>query len=455
MFKRLSTQFIFYTLVVMIVSSLIAFLLTNVCYHIYLKPKNDARITHTLLEQKQFIERHPNISSDDYFNQVADLNFQVVAVNNGQAQYFGTPFRLQNLNIEPLGDTIYHGIKNRPFNLFITGFFDNETKNTVGVQMKVDGRIYDVYMRPDVGQSMGEFRIFLAILLTLIVLFSIIFVLISSNSIVSPVIQLQSFAERIRRGDYSDVSAVDRPDEIGVLAREMEEMSEAIKSHQEMNERFVANVSHEIQSPITNLLGLTQQLKESQDSDIIAAIEHQSNRLSKLTQQLLMLAAIENEGVQLNKQPFNGKTIAQDVIQSMLFQLDSKEQLIIADLDDIMIVGHQDLIYQLLTNLLSNAIKYSPVETEIRLSLKLKDGRAVFQISDNGQGMDDETRRHLFERFYKTNTNEDTIPSNGLGMAIVHEIALLHNAELMVDSELNRGTVITVTFPETQHVLHD
>ncbi|KAA1042756.1 HAMP domain-containing histidine kinase [Macrococcus equipercicus] len=447
MFNRLSTQFIVSTLIVMLLSSLLAFLLANVCYHSYLKPMNDARITHTLARQKQFIEHHPDIDSAAYFNQVASLNFQVMAIKDGQKRFYGTPFRVDNLTVQPLEHKIYHGIKNRPFNLFITGFFDNETKNTVGRTLIVNGESYDVYIRPDVGQSMGEFRVFLAILLVLIVLFSIFFVLLSSIGIVSPVVKLKSFAERIRSGDYSDVTAIKRRDEIGVLAREMEEMSRAIKRHQEMNERFVANVSHEIQSPITNLLGLTHQLKDRQDSTVISAIEHQSERLSRLTKQLLLLAAIDNEGVKLKRAYFNGRELLQEVIQSMLYQLDLKEQLAIADADDIMLYGHRDLLFQLVTNLLSNAIKYSPAVGEIRLSLKLRAGHTVLQVSDNGRGMTDDTRRHLFERFYKADTKEDETLSNGLGMAIVHEIAVLHGAELKVDSELNGGTIITVIFP--------
>ncbi|TDM07110.1 HAMP domain-containing sensor histidine kinase [Macrococcus lamae] len=446
MFKRLSTQFIASTLLVMLLSSLLAFMLANVYYHIYLKPENDARITRTLEQQKAFILKHQTISSSDFFNQLADLNFQVIAIHHGKKTFYGTPFRVDNLKTSPLNHKTYHGIKHRPFNIIITGFFDNETENTVGTTMKVAGSEFDVYIRPDVGQSMAEFRIFLAILLLLIVLFSVLFVLLSSKNIVSPVVKLKSFAERIRQGDYSNVAAVRRQDEIGVLAREMEEMSRTIKSHQEMNERFVANVSHEIQSPITNLLGLTRRLKDQQDLSLITEIEHQSERLSKLTSQLLLLAAIDNEGIELTCDSFNGRRMIQEVIHSMMYQLDRKDQLVIAALDDIQINGHRDLLFQLVTNLLSNAVKYSPPEAEIRIALKSNNGHPVLTVSDHGQGMSEETKMHLFERFYKADVNEDEVPSNGLGMAIVHEIVLLHQADIKVDSKAGKGTTFTVTF---------
>lgn len=170
---------------------------------------------------------------------------------------YGTKFRLDNLKLDTIKmerDGVYHGIKNRPFNLFITGFFDNESRNTVGTKMQINHQQYTVFIRPDVGESMHEFRSFLAVLLLLTIVISILIVFISPKYIVHPVIELKKAAQRI--GEQSGYqTTVNRKDELGVLAEEMNEMSKKIKQHEEINQRFVANVSHEIQSPITNLIG--------------------------------------------------------------------------------------------------------------------------------------------------------------------------------------------------------
>ncbi|TDL98726.1 HAMP domain-containing histidine kinase [Macrococcus brunensis] len=438
MFKKLSTHFVVSTLFTFCISALLSFIIANVYYHLFLKPANDDRITQIVKEQKHFIESHPEIKPATFFAQMASLNFQVMTVHDHEVNYYGTPFRVKNL--EDGQDGIYHGIKERPFNLFITGFFDNETRNTVGIDMQVAGEDYRVYIRPDVGQSMGEFRIFLAILLVYILIFTVFFIILSAGYFVNPVKKLQLYAKRIRSGDYSDQSSITRRDEIGELAREMEEMSIAIRHHQAVNERFVANVSHEIQSPITNLIGLTDQLADHYNSETIAAIQHQSRRLSGLTKQLLTLASIENEGNRLQLKTFSGKDMMKEVINTFMYQLDEKELLLTTHFDDSELTAHRALLMQLVTNLLSNAIKYSKQEGSILITLK----NQVITIEDEGVGMDDKTQQHLFERFFKSKSNEDHVPSNGLGMAIVKEIADLHGFKIEVNSAVNQGTTITV-----------
>src|SRR5699024_10366879 len=119
-FKKLSTRFIVATLLMMLISSLLGFVLTNVYYHFTEKPKNDARVTEILLKQKVFAETH-QIDADEMFAEMANLNFQVLAVNDGEKKFYGTPFRKDNVPLDTLDsdEAIYHGIKNREFSLFI------------------------------------------------------------------------------------------------------------------------------------------------------------------------------------------------------------------------------------------------------------------------------------------------------------------------------------------------
>lgn len=444
-FKRLSTRFIVNTLIVMAISSTLAFILSNVYYHFYEKDKNDARITETLLTQKEFIENDDYRSAEEIFNQIASLDFQLVVIKDGKKEFYGYPFRVDNLPEEPLEkEEIYHGIKNRPFNILITGFFDNETKNTVGTNITINNETYSVFMRPSVGDSMGEFRIFLAILLILLIVFSIIFVALSSNLIVAPVVQLKNFAQKIRFGKYDSKNIVNRRDEIGTLQREMARMSQAIKEQQETNERFVANVSHEIQSPIANLLMQLEALKQSNDEATIKTMEHQAKRLSGLTKQLLLLASIEQSESQLETEYFKAKPFINELVQSHMYMLDQKEIFLMTHVEDIEIYGNSHLLFQAFTNLLTNAIKYTENFGEITISVNKEEHNTKISIEDNGIGMSEETKKHLFERFYKDHRAEDNVPSNGLGMAIVKEIIDLHGGEIEVESREGEGTKIVV-----------
>lgn len=93
-------------------------------------------------------------------------------------------------------------------------------------------------------------------------------------------------------------------------------------------------------------------------------------------------------------------------------------------------------------NIISNAIKYSPRESDMLITLE----EGCLVVADNGYGMDEQTRTHLFERFYKANVSEDQVTSNGLGMAIVKEIADIHNIEIEVNSKQGEGTTIKLIF---------
>lgn len=448
MFKKLSTRFIITTLLVMLTSSFLGFIVTNVYYHYYEKPKNDARITKVLLEQKAFAERH-DIDADELFTHIASLNFQVLVIQDGKKTFYGTPFREDNLvaTNKNLNHTIYHGIKNRPFNLFITGFFDNETKNTVGTAIDMNGQSYNVFLRPDVGNAMGEFRVFLVVLLIFIVVFSVILVFLSSKQVTLPVVRLLEQTREIQKGNYDIAQSVNRKDEIGILAREMRAMSEAIKSHQEMNERFVANVSHEIQSPISNLLLLLEKMKTTNDLSLINSMEHQSTRLSNLTKQLLLLASIEQSEQVMEKQSFNAKTFIKDLVYMYSYTLDQKDLFLMTDVADIKVYGNEKLLFQAFSNILSNAIKFSHMEGMIEISLKQIGEDVHIKVRDEGKGMSEDMRIHLFERFYKANQKEDHIPSNGLGMSIVKEIIDLHDGTISVWSKEDEGTEITVSIP--------
>lgn len=431
----------------MIFSGVFSFMISNVYYHMTLKSENDARITHMLKQEKSFIETHPEIKAEDYFKQLSNHQYQVVAVQNHQAKHYGSKFRLDNLDTQQAAkmiekDGMYHGIKNRPFSLWITGFFDNETRNTVGIHMNIQNEGYDVYLRPDVGNSMHEFRIFLAILLALMIGISIIFVFISSKFIVRPVVKLKEAAKEIGEGNYLKTDIDKRHDEIGTLAEEMNIMSEKIKHHEAMNKRFVANVSHEIQSPIANLLGEIDMFEQTKDKVHLESIKHQSKRLSGLTTQLLLLASIEQKEHSIQFELVQLKPLVQEVIKSYRYQLNQKEMFVSTKLNEVTIEGNRDLLFQMIGNVLSNAIKYSPRESDMQITLE----EGCLVVADNGYGMDEQTRTHLFERFYKANVSEDQVTSNGLGMAIVKEIADIHNIEIEVNSKQGEGTTIKLIF---------
>ena len=197
MFKTLYSRIAIYTITVILFSAFISFVLTNIYYHFNLKASNDAKIMKTLEEARNYENAQNTQSLSSYFKHLGDMNYQILTVDNhGTKHFYGEPFRRDTLPQSAIQSVMngknYHGIKNKPFELFVTGFFDNETDNTVGLRFKSNDKPVAVFMRPDIGETFSEFRIFLAVLLGLLLVISISLVIASTYSIIKPVSTLKS-----------------------------------------------------------------------------------------------------------------------------------------------------------------------------------------------------------------------------------------------------------------------
>nr|WP_263313540.1 HAMP domain-containing protein [Mammaliicoccus sp. Marseille-Q6498] len=271
-FKSLAQRITIYTMVVMVVSSILGFILTNMYYHIDLKQKNDHKVMKTLKEIQSFTDDDKNVPLNTYLKHLGDLHYQAILYDDKrQPKYYGDDFRKFNLKDNDVKKVLeghdYHGIKERPFNIFITGFFDNETRNTVGIKIKHEGSDYALFLRPSVGALLGEFRVFLVILLVLLVVISLSFVLLSSYSLANPIRRLMKTTESLGQGDFDVDIKVTREDEIGILQHRFIKMRDELKQLDTMRNSFVQNVSHEIKSPLQSILSLLRQLEYERNEE--------------------------------------------------------------------------------------------------------------------------------------------------------------------------------------------
>ncbi|RIO10340.1 sensor histidine kinase, partial [Mammaliicoccus sciuri] len=370
-FKSLAQRITIYTIVVMLVSAILGFILTNIYYHIDLKEKNDHKVFNTLKDVQDYIDHDNEMSLDNYLNHLSELHYQAVLYNDKlKPTYYGDNFRKYNLDNQAVEDVLdgktYHGIKNRPFNIFITGFFDNETRNTVGIKIQHQGAEYALFLRPSVGSMLGEFRIFLAILLVLLVVISLVLVLFSSYSLANPIRRLMKTTESLRKGDFDVDIKVTRDDEIGILQHRFIKMRDELKQLEMMRQSFVQNVSHEIKSPLQSILSLLRELELEHEQDennriqIIEDIYARAYRLSNLTKQLLLLSELDNSEHLSFNETVHVQKVIKEVVQNLNFLLEDNEISVLFDMDDLTIKGNHKLLYQALYNILNNAIKYSP-----------------------------------------------------------------------------------------------
>ncbi|WP_436862804.1 sensor histidine kinase [Staphylococcus caeli] len=451
MFKSLYTRIAVYTIVVMLLCALLSFLCTNIIYHNHLKANNDAKIMRTLKDSLEY-QKHSNIdAAAPFFNHLGEMNYQVMTVSEkGKRTYYGTEFRKDNLKSDTVQSVLngkpYHGIKNLPYNPFITGFFENTTQNTVGMSFESQGHTYAVFMRPDIGKTFSEFRVFLAILITLLLFFSIILMISSTYTIIKPIQQLKHATDRLMKGDFNTAIRITRKDEFGTLQYRFNQMRLSLKQLDDMRQHFVQNVSHEIKTPLTHIHHLLDQLKFAKSDEArtqyINDIYQITTQLSDLTKELLLLSEIDND----SHLDFND-TIALDqllkkIIRHEQFSANEKELIIMSDLADVSIHGNERLLYQAFQNIITNAIKYSTHSGTIDVTLTYQLNAVVCTITDDGQGMTEETQNRLFERFYKASNHDN---SNGLGLAIAKAIFELHNGNIAVYSKKHEGTTFTIT----------
>lgn len=450
MFKTLYSRIAIYTITVILFSALVSFLFTNVYYHFNLKPSNDAKIMRTLKEARSYNDHIASSDLDAYFQHLGQMNYQIMTVDQHHHKaFYGQPFRKDNLSKASIDKVLkgqdFHGIKNKPYELFVTGFFDNETNNTVGVRFTHQHQPIAVFMRPDIGHTFSEFRIFLSVLLGLLLIISITLVILSTYSIIRPVKLLKNATERLINGDFDTPIKQTRHDEIGTLQYRFDDMRQSLKQVDDMRQHFVQNVSHEIKTPLTHiqrLLSELQQAKNEQSRNMyINDIHSEVTRLSDLTRELLLLSELDNAQHLKFNDEIHLTALITDIIRHEQFTLDDKNLMLLSEIEDVYFRGNSRLLYQAFFNLIQNAVKYAPTDSSIDVMLSCENDTIIFSVTNEGSTISKEAQSHVFERFYKLNTQQN---SNGLGLAITKAIIELHHGTITVKSKSDDTTTFTV-----------
>lgn len=443
----------------MLVSGLIAFLVSNMYYQIKLKSYNDQKITQITENVASFCEGNSELNVDQYLGHISRLGYQIVLFDERkQSTYYGKPFQLNNLPSasidQVMNGNIYHGIQQFPREAFVTGFFDDELRNTIGMPVDINGKRKALFLRPDIEYQFGEMRIFFAVLVALTIGFSVLFVLIGTYYVVKPIKNLTNATKLVAQGEYDLNLQVHRKDEIGKLARYFTQMARSVKSLDEMRQEFVSNVSHEIQSPLASIQGFsktlqTEHLSSEKQKQYLSIIEKESQRLSVLSKQLLTLASLDKENGLIEKTTFDlAEQIKQAIFMSE-WQWREKDLAIEMELPSTRIKADSRLLYQVWTNFITNSVKFT--EPEGMISVKIchsNQTEVLVIIEDTGMGIPAKSIPHIFDRFYKVDkARKRNEHGTGLGLAIVKKIVELHEGSIRVISQEGKGTKFLIELP--------
>lgn len=267
--------------------------------------------------------------------------------------------------------------------------------------------------------------------------------------------------QRFKEGDLqARVTQKDKQD-MAVLADTFNEMADTIvanidelKSVEKLRQELIANVSHDLRTPLAIMQGYVETMLMKGDSlcaedqeRYLEIVFSSSEKLAHLVSQLFEYSKLESRQIELQKEPFFIAELAQDVFQK--YQVLAKKKDIKMSLDMPhplpLVFADLSLVERVIQNLMDNALKFTPEGGEVGILLKDLGDSVEVKIADNGPGISEKEQSYIFERYQKTSTSTNT--GAGLGLAIVKKILELHNATIRVQSQLNQGTSFMFQLP--------
>jgi two-component system phosphate regulon sensor histidine kinase PhoR len=227
------------------------------------------------------------------------------------------------------------------------------------------------------------------------------------------------------------------------------------KNAEIIRSEFSANVSHELKTPLTTIVGFAEIIKEGMvtDSESIkkycGTINAEGLRLISLIEDIMRLSKIE-EGLEgRDYSLISLSEISREVIKLLKKKADEHDIVLVNNTDDIYMEANRNYLSELIYNLVDNAIKYNKPGGEVKLSIQKVDGNIEVSVNDTGIGIPEEHQRRVFERFYRVDKSRSKeTGGTGLGLAIAKHITELYGGKINLVSRVNEGTTITVTFPE-------
>ncbi|MDS0524964.1 ATP-binding protein [Clostridium sp. SHJSY1] len=220
-----------------------------------------------------------------------------------------------------------------------------------------------------------------------------------------------------------------------------------IKRLENMRSQFVANVSHELKTPLTSIKGFAETLRYVEDDEtrkkFLGIIDKEADRLSRLINDILVLSKIESECIG-EESEFSPNAEIDDVLHMVKSLAESKNiSLVLEQTNTEMLYGEKDRFLQLVLNLVENGIKYSNTGSTVKICSYSNGGEYILKVQDNGIGIPKDDIPRIFERFYRVDKARKS-GGTGLGLAIVKHIVKAFNGDITIDSTLNVGSKFTV-----------
>ncbi len=333
----------------------------------------------------------------------------------------------------------------------------NTTMLTVGVPMKTkDGVFGGVMMSlpvPEIDELRSTIITRFSFIAAIVFVFVILFTYLISKRITNPIKKLNNAARSIARGNFEKRVEIGSSDEIGQLGETFNYMAEAIGRHETARSSFLANIAHELRTPMTTITGFVEgvidgTIPEDKHNQYLQIVLDESKRLSRLINDLMDMNKLEQGKFNLEMREFDiNEMIRLQIIKmekritdkniNLTVNFESESERVIAD---------KDSIQRVIINLFDNAVKFTQENGFLDIRTGTADGKAFVSVQNSGAGIEKEDLEHVFDRFYKSDKSRSLDKTGvGLGLYIVKSIIIAHGERIWAESEPGEFTRFNFT----------
>jgi len=285
------------------------------------------------------------------------------------------------------------------------------------------------------------------------VIIGIVLVSFLTYRVTFPLKEMSNASRQIAKGNFDKVLDIKSNDEIGDLADSYNIMAKELAKSESMKRDFVANITHELRSPMTSINGFVQgmldgTIAEADYKHYLNIVSVETQRLNKLITEMLDLSRIESGVFPLNKSSFDLNELLRRVIIKFSQNLDEKNIELDINLPEgkTMVYADPDRIEQVVQNIFDNAVKFTPDGKSIRIWTVISNDKVFVTIEDSGQGIEEEHLPYIWDRFFTADRARTSSKNGtGLGLPIVKKILDQHKQEIKATSVLSKGSTFTFT----------
>jgi len=301
--------------------------------------------------------------------------------------------------------------------------------------------------------SIGRFFIWgglIAVVVALILTF------VLSRRILSPVKALTKASRKLGKGDFSQRVNVGDRGEVGELAESFNTMAGDLEHNERLRRNMVADVAHELRTPLSNLNGYLEAIRDGvikPDAETIRSLSEEAATLSGLVNDLQELSLADAGELKLAYQPEDISTLIKEAVAAVRTRANAKKIKLSADLSAGLprINIDSQRIKQVLNNLLANAVAHTESKGNITVTAQLKANEIITSVTDTGEGISAEDLPNIFERFYRVDKSRArSTGGSGLGLTIAKRLVEAHGGKIWAESEPGKGSTFSFTLPVTR-----